>query len=107
MMPDEVAYLRALAGAEGHITGRFHGICLSMLTETPFLAVASKTSKIETLLKDAGLGHDRLIGLEELSKNPQVPVKSFATEELARIREFRQKGVDGAKNLFERICALA
>ena len=50
MPQDEGAYLARLARAEGHVTGRFHAVCLSMLTGTPVLALASRTSKIERLM---------------------------------------------------------
>ena len=34
-------YARYLGQAELHITGRFHGVCFSLLTETPFLTIKS------------------------------------------------------------------
>lgn len=104
MAPTEADYLRALASAELHITGRFHAICLSMLTETPFIAVTSNASKIERLLRDAGLGMDRMITTLDPAKVPQrMP---FTDDELARIRAFRAEAIAKSAQLFDRLIAL-
>lgn len=101
LAPDEDRYLHDLAGAETHITGRFHGICLSMVTETPFLALASKTSKVETLLTDAGLGTERLITEEDLARlTPALAQRPFSGHEIAAIRAFRARAAAEAARLF-------
>jgi hypothetical protein len=38
------------------VTGRFHGVCLAILAQRPFVALSSNTHKIEGLLADAQLG---------------------------------------------------
>ena len=38
------------------VTGRFHGACLSVVAQRPFVAVSSNTHKIEGLCRDAELG---------------------------------------------------
>lgn len=98
-------YLAALAAAELHITGRFHGVCLSMLTETPFLALASNASKVERLLKDVGLGRDRLVTAQELTAPP--PCAPFRPGEVDAIRAFRSRAAREAETLFTDIAALA
>ncbi|MCX7299781.1 MAG: polysaccharide pyruvyl transferase family protein [Rhodobacterales bacterium] len=106
--PSETAYLAALAAATGHLTGRFHAVCLSLLTETPFRALGSKTSKIETLLTDAGLGPDRLITAEELETlTPAELASPFTQAELDAICTTRAAARDGAQALFAAIRALA
>lgn len=57
-------YLRSLAAARLHVTGRFHAACLSIVTRTPFLAVASNSWKVEALLHDFGIGTHRMVSLE-------------------------------------------
>jgi hypothetical protein len=47
------------------VTGRFHMVCLALLTKTPFLALPSNTYKIEGLLNDVGLKH-RFISCEKV-----------------------------------------
>jgi hypothetical protein len=108
MALSESDYLARIAAAEAHLTGRFHAVCLSMLTETPFLALASRTSKIETLLIDAGLGQDRLIGAEELAGlTATTAIRPFSVHETAAIRDFRAVAATAADQLFADIRALA
>lgn len=105
MPANEAAYLAELATADLHLTGRFHAVCLSMLTETPFLAVTSNASKIERLLIDAGLGTSRMRTLAQLKPPPASA--PFTTDELIAIAEFRQRTRDASKQLFSDIAALA
>lgn len=98
-------YLAILRGAALHVTGRFHGACLSLLTRTPVLCLASNTSKIETLLADAGLDRGRLIGagplgLGELSR-PYSPAEGAALDRYVGL------AVREARTLFADIAALA
>jgi len=51
-IPDIYAYLNWLSSLELYITGRFHGVVLSIIAETPFLAFPSTSHKVESLLKD-------------------------------------------------------
>jgi polysaccharide pyruvyl transferase WcaK-like protein len=57
--------LQRIAESRLIVTGRFHMICMALLTKTPFIAMPSNTSKIEGLLDDVGLPH-RMAG-DELS----------------------------------------
>lgn len=50
-------FMGALESSELVITGRFHGVCLCLLSGTPFLALTSNSHKIEGMLEDAGLSH--------------------------------------------------
>ena len=50
-------FMGALDSSELVITGRFHGVCLCLLTGTPFLALTSNSHKVEGMLEDAGLSH--------------------------------------------------
>lgn len=108
MAADEADYLGRIARAEAHVTGRFHAVCLSMLTETPFFALASRTSKIQTLLTDAELGHERLIDASSLAALTQTTaVRPFSAAEIAALREFRAMAVREAARLFADIRELA
>lgn len=106
LMPhDETGYLRELASAELHITGRFHAVCLSMLVEAPFLALSSNASKIERLLKDAGMDSSRIIDPQAL-QNPPASAP-FTADEIKAIRAFRQLAIAQADVLFADIAKLA
>lgn len=101
----EAAYLSEIGAARLHITGRFHAVCLSMLTETPFLALSSNASKIEQLLRDAGMETDRIIGPERLSSRPQTA--DFTEKELTAIRAFRDLAQTRSAQLFADLAELA
>lgn len=60
-------FLALLASSELVVTGRFHVVCLCLITGTPFIAVASNSHKVEGMLEDAGLKH-RLISPQELAR---------------------------------------
>lgn len=105
MARGESDYLSRLAAAQGQITGRFHAVCLSILTETPFLALASNASKIERLLTDAGLGRERMVGAADLAQPVSPP--PFTATELEAIRAFRSMAAARAEALFTDIAALA
>ena len=48
-------FLELLGRSEWVVTGRFHCVTLCLLMRTPFVAVASNTHKIESLLQEVGL----------------------------------------------------
>lgn len=50
-----VRILSEIAGSRGVVAGRFHAVCMSMLSDTPFAAMSSNTSKMKGLLTDAGV----------------------------------------------------
>jgi polysaccharide pyruvyl transferase WcaK-like protein len=98
-------YLERLASCEQHLTGRFHAVCLSMLVETPFLAMQSNSSKVERLLSDCGLDASRLVPHDariDLTKG--IP---FNAGELALIRAFRARAETESRKLFKDIASLA
>lgn len=102
---DGEAYLAILRGAALHVTGRFHGACLSLLTRTPVLCLASNTSKIETLLADAGLDRDRLIGAGPL--DPGQALRPYTPAEAAALESYVAQAVRESRALFAEIAALA
>jgi hypothetical protein len=98
---DEDAYLAALAAAEGHATGRFHGLCLSFVTRTPVLALASRGSKVERLLADAGLGTARLVTPAALAALPAAAARRpWEPWEEAALDAFLAQARAGAARLF-------
>lgn len=60
-VPDARAFLNCLSHCEAMLTGRFHAVCFAILTGTPFLAMRSNSSKIESLMRDVGLSPDRMV----------------------------------------------
>ncbi len=65
-------FMALLESSELVITGRFHVVCLCLVTGTPFLAVASNSHKVEGMLEDAGLSH-RLVSPQKLGNMLDKP----------------------------------
>ena len=100
MAQDDHQYLNILSQAAGHITGRFHGVCLSILAQTPFLALTSVTSKVQTLIHDAGLDPSRVITPSEFQKNPNRLPPEFTAAEQRNIHDFVAMANQRAQTLF-------
>lgn len=63
---DTSQFLQRLSRVKLLVSGRFHACTLALLTETPFVSMASNTQKITSLIKDAGLAEWRgQIGLQQ------------------------------------------
>ena len=106
LAPDEGAYLARLARAEGHATGRFHGVCLSLLAGTPVWAVASATSKVERLLAEAGLP-SRLLSAEALERlSPEEARRPLADSEARAVAAYLARARGEARRLFADLRAL-
>lgn len=103
VMPRSVqAYLDLLARSEGHLTGRFHAVCLSMVTGTPFLALASNASKIERLLLDAGLDRSRLLSPSAVRRVERKRVLApFSEDEKRAISTYLAHAKREAETLFD------
>ena len=108
MCENEQEYLRQLLSSAFHLTGRFHSVCLSMITRTPFAAVASNSWKIEALLDDASLSKRRQISLDEISSAVQRPEEfAFSGDELNRLNTFLAAASSKADHVFAHISQLA
>ncbi len=105
---DEAGYLTLLGAAQGHLTGRFHAICLSLVTGTPVVALASNSWKIESLLAEAGLGKARLMTPAALAETGlEALLQPYTAAELAGIAGFLDAARTGAEGLFADLAALA
>lgn len=102
----EQAYLARIAASDLHITGRFHAVCLSLLTRTPFLALTSTSGKIEKLLTDLGLGTNRIVSDEDLlTINPDPRTHQFSEQELQIISQSLSHAQTKASELFDKVLA--
>jgi hypothetical protein len=108
MCESEQEYLQQLLSSAFHLTGRFHSVCLSMITRTPFAAVASNSWKTEALLDDAGLSERRLISLDEISSAVQRPEDfAYSAEELNRLDNFLANAVAKTDHVFAQLAQIA
>jgi len=58
--------LPLIASSEAVISGRFHGVCLSMLYGVPVISLSSNTHKLEGLFSDIGIPLTELVGASEV-----------------------------------------
>lgn len=100
-------FLRDLQQASLYLTGRYHGICLSMVCGVPFRAVASNSHKIEALLEDAGLNPARLSTsvIDVIGSAPEA--WQFTADEQANLSAFLRDGRRSMDALFDRLAELA
>ena len=75
------------------VTGRFHGVMMSVATKTPFLAMGSNTPKIEATLHDIFNFSDRVLSEQEMQKllgRQQVDPKflAFSKSETEKIDQY-------------------
>lgn len=105
---DEAAYLAALGRARMHVTGRFHAVCLSLVTGTPVLALGSNSWKIEALMAEAGLDPGRLLSEAELAAlSPAGLDRPYSPAEETAIAAFLARARAEAEGLFADLARLA
>lgn len=96
------AYLSRLASCSGLLTGRFHAVCFALGLKVPFLAIASNTAKIESLLESAGLDPARrMIRVKAIDAAQAIP--PFSAAELASIERFLKTSKQQRDLLFRRL----
>ena len=97
-------YAAALRASALHVTGRFHGVCFSLLTDTPFVAVASNSWKTEALLADIGLSGERLLGLDAaIGAAGEAEAHAFSDADRAAIAAYLAKAQNEAAQMFAEI----
>lgn len=94
-------FMELLASSELVVTGRFHVVCLCLVTGTPFLAVASNSHKVEGMLEDAGLTH-RLVSPEKLATLLDNP-PAWTTEDSDKAQAFVEMAHTKQSELFAEI----
>ena len=94
-------FMGSLEGAELVVTGRFHGVCLCILTGTPFLAITSNSHKVEGMLEDAGLSH-RIVHPRDIRAVLAHPPK-WTKDDAEKAEAFVQKARRGQKAMFNKV----
>ena len=61
-------YINWLRSLNLYVTGRFHGVCLSIISETKFFAFPSNSHKIEGILKDLDCEELLIHSLKDIDK---------------------------------------
>lgn len=98
-------FMSALESAELVVTGRFHGVCLCLLTGTPFLAMTSNSHKVEGMLEDAGLTH-RIVRPADVRGVLAHPPE-WSEQDAKKAKAFVQRARRGQKAMFDRVLSMA
>ena len=78
-------YIQEISSLKFLIAGRYHSLCFSLKTLTPFVAIKSNSHKIEGMLEDVGIGIDRVISEDDLN---QFRVNNFNKVETDKILKY-------------------
>lgn len=105
---DDLAFLSELSRHQLVVTGRFHAVCLAILSGTPFVAVSSNSWKIDALIKDIGLDPARLLPLASLTQSTLVERNwDYSSQELAAIAASLERWRKEGDALFDKVAALS
>jgi polysaccharide pyruvyl transferase WcaK-like protein len=103
--PDADSYLSALAACTFHITGRYHAVCFSIATATPFHAVSSNSHKIEALLDDVGVDPGRIRPtVQGATGSPPTPFTESESKAIAAWNTMARSKID---DVFSAVAKLA
>lgn len=99
-------FLHSLSGAESIVTGRFHSVCLGLVTQTPFLAVQSNTDKISSILYDVFGNTSRMISLDDLTDlKPRDINFTWSKNELLSIDQYLIEKKIAQAGVLDLICS--
>ena len=73
--PTIEAYMSWLKSLKIHVTGRFHGVCLSAMAGIPFLAFQSNSHKIASILTDMGCPELLITSLDEVKNKHELALR--------------------------------
>jgi hypothetical protein len=105
-LSSEEAYVEAIRRCRLSVTGRFHGVCLNLVTGTPFVAVTSNSWKIEALFADAGIDPRRMVPQTKLTPELVLGTDwSFSDTERTNIGRFLEMTRIAAAEMFDRLAA--
>ena len=96
-------FRETISSSKGVITGRYHGLCISIMAETPFLILSSNSHKVEAILEDIGLGLDRIITQKDIDDDMNLLPPEFNEWELRSIRDYLKKAGHEIDEMFNEI----
>lgn len=105
---NEAEYTELLSKKMLSVTGRFHAVCLSIATRTPFIAISSNSWKIEALIEDIGLNPDRVVPVEKLNRlDTSSSTWAYTKDEINNIDRFLKNLEVECNRLFDDIAKLS
>lgn len=100
-IPDFWAYIQWLKSLDVYITGRFHGVVLSTIAGTPFLAFPSNSHKIEGLLKD--MGCEELLIKSFRGMHRKIEIAKQSREKIIKYREVAKRRLNELKVILREV----
>ena len=82
---DYKSYIQQISSLNFIFIGRYHSLCFALKTLTPFFAIKSNSHKVESMLGDIGIEHDRIVDDSDLDN---LKFKPFSKEEEIQIKTY-------------------
>jgi len=102
LIPYRILTDKSFHRVTGVITGRFHAMCLSMKKGIPFHVLKSNSHKVQGVLRDAGITHDKyIIDVDDLKTYQGHP--SFTLDDQAKIANYVAQAPQRINNMFSEI----
>lgn len=98
-------FLQWLTAREVLVTGRFHTVTMSLVTQTPFVAVESNTPKISSLLDSALGSTSRIIGPDTIHSLDPAAFAKWNETELASLTRFCNGAKASIEEMFQTIAS--
>jgi polysaccharide pyruvyl transferase WcaK-like protein len=81
-------YIQKISSLNFLIVARYHSLCFSLKTLTPFMAIELNSFRMSGMLEDVGIGIDRIIDGQDLS---QLQINKLSKDEVDKISEYVNK----------------
>lgn len=107
LSPTEEAFVARLSGLSLLVTGRFHAVCLALVTRTPFVAVETNTHKIQGLIADTGVGAWRVTSASAVDAELLARAAAWEDGELESVSDFLADARRRVDALFDDLSVLA
>jgi polysaccharide pyruvyl transferase WcaK-like protein len=93
------SYIKKIACLKYIIVGRYHSLCFTLKTFTPFYSLKSNSHKIESMLKDIGI-NNRVIQISDLKTINMIP---FDETEILKIQNYIKNAEKQIHFMFKQI----
>ena len=93
-------YINKIADLDFLIVARYHTLCFSLKTLTPFFSLELNSFKMKGLLQDVGISKSRIVTLRNLD---ELSLKEFNQNEKAKISSYVNDAPSRIELMFKEI----